>query len=113
MFYAMILLGIAALGGLVMAGMRFAGALRPPTWLAMLHSLLAAAGMTLRIQTALTAGVPTMAQIGLCILLLAAVGGAALNLLYHSRQLALPKSWVTTHASLAIIGFALVLVVAV
>lgn len=112
MYYAMIVLGIAALGGLVMAGVRFAGAPRPPTWLAMLHGLLAAAGLTLLIEAALTVGIPQLAQVGLCLLLLAAVGGAAINLLYHSRQLALPKSWVIAHASLAIIGFALLLVVA-
>jgi hypothetical protein len=109
MTYAMILLGIAALGGLTMAGIRFAGAPRPPTWLAMLHGLLAAAGLTLLIEAALTVGIPRLAEIGLCILLLAAVGGAAINLMYHDKQLALPKSWVIAHALLAIVGFGLLL----
>lgn len=37
------LFGAAALGGLLMAGMRFSGTPRPPTWLAKGHGLLAAA----------------------------------------------------------------------
>ena len=109
MHYATILLGIAALGGLVMAGMRFAGAPRPPSWLAMAHGLLAGAGLTLLIEAALTVGIPTLAQAGLVVLLLAAVGGVALNLLYHDKQLPLPKSWIVGHALLAVVGYGLLL----
>ena len=42
-----ILLAIAAAGGLVMAGIRFAGNRQPPAALAMLHGFLAAAALTL------------------------------------------------------------------
>ena len=42
---AAILFGLAALGGLVMAFLRWSGAPRPPDWLAMGHGLLAAAGL--------------------------------------------------------------------
>ena len=41
-----ILLAITAAGGLVMAGISFKGNQHPPTWLAMLHGLLAAAAVT-------------------------------------------------------------------
>ncbi|HEY2344721.1 MAG TPA: hypothetical protein VGH80_02435 [Xanthomonadaceae bacterium] len=109
MKYALILLGIAALGGLAMAGMRFAGNPRPPSWLAMLHGLLAAAGLTLLIEAALTTGLPSPGGVGLGLLLIAAVGGAAINLLYHDRQLPLPKSWIVGHALLAVAGYGLLL----
>jgi len=110
MYYALTLLGTAALGGLVMAGIRFSGAPRPPTWLAMVHGLLAAAGMTLLINAALTVGVPRLAQAGLVVLVLAAIGGAAMHLLYHARQLPLPKPLVIAHALGAVIGFSMLIV---
>ena len=43
-----VLLAIAAVGGLVMAGIRFAGNRQPPPALAMLHGFLAAAAVTCR-----------------------------------------------------------------
>ena len=85
-----VLFGAAALGGLLMAGMRFSGTPRPPTWLAMGHGLLAAAGLTLLIYAAATAGVPRTAQIAMVLFVIAAAGGAAMNLLYHWKLLPLP-----------------------
>ena len=78
---AAVLFGAAALGGLLMAGMRFSGTPRPPAWLAMGHGLLAAAGLTLLIYAAATAGVPRTAQIAMVLFVIAAAGGAAMNLL--------------------------------
>jgi hypothetical protein len=49
---AAVLLGAGALGGLVMAGIRLKGEARPPTWLAMVHGVLAAAALTLLIHAA-------------------------------------------------------------
>lgn len=43
---ACVLLAVTAVGGLAMAGMRFAGKPHPPAWLAMLHGLLAGAALT-------------------------------------------------------------------
>jgi len=106
---AAVLLGIGALGGLVMAGIRFSGKPRPPSSLAMLHGVLAAAGLTLLIYAALTVGIPQLAQVALGILFLAALGGTAINLLYHSKMLPLPKSWVIGHASVAVVGYLLLL----
>ncbi len=101
------LFAIAALGGLLMFGMRMSGTPRPPSWLAMGHGLLAAGGLTLLAYAAVVAGVPLMAQIALALLLLAAVGGAAINLLYHTKLLPLPVPFMTVHALLAVAGFAL------
>ena len=100
----------AALGGLVMAGIRFSGAPRPPSWLAMGHGLLAAAGLTLLIYAALMVGVPRTAQIAAVLFVIAATAGTALNLLYHSKQLPLPKPLLVAHALLAVAGFVLLLV---
>jgi hypothetical protein len=106
---ATILLALTALGGLLMAGMRFAGADRPPSWLAMGHGLLAGAGLTLLLYAGFTVGIPSTAWIGVALLVLAALGGTYLNLAYHARLLALPKGIVVVHALLAVAGFALVL----
>lgn len=107
---AAVLLGLGALGGLVMAGVRFSGAPRPPSWLAMLHGVLAAAGLTLLIYAAVTTALPRLAQYSLVLLVLAALGGAAINLLYHSKMLPLPKSWIVGHALVAVAGYSLLLV---
>lgn len=107
---ATILLAIAALGGLVMAIMRFAGRDRPPSALAMLHGLLAGAGLTLLLYAGFTAGIPRMAWIGAGLLVLAALGGVYLNLGYHDKQLPLPKPIVLGHAVLAVLGFGLIFI---
>jgi len=78
-----VLLAIAALGGLVLAGYRFAGNRQPPTALAMLHGFLAAAAVTLLLYAAATVGLPGMALVALLLFLLAAGGGVILNLNYH------------------------------
>ena len=104
------LLGAGALGGLVMAGIRLKGEARPPSWLAMAHGLLAAAALTLLIYAALTVGIPKLALYALVLLVIAAIGGAAINLLYHSKMLPLPIPLIIGHALIAAAGFVLLLV---
>jgi hypothetical protein len=101
---------LAALGGLVMAGIRFAGKDHPPTWLAMLHGLLAAAGLTLLIYAAATVGVPSLALYAIVLFVIAAAGGLLLNLGYHWKGLPLPKGLMVGHAVIAVVGFLLLLV---
>ena len=103
------LLAIAALGGLVMAGIRFGGKPQPPTWLAMLHGFLSGAALTLLLYAYFTVGLPTIASWALLLLLLAAGGGAFLNLNYHWKMLPLPKGMIVGHAGIAVVGFALLL----
>ena len=105
---AIALLAITAIGGLIMAIMRFTGRDRPPSWLAMLHGLLAASGLTLLLYTGFTAGLARMVWIGIGLLVLAALGGLVLNLGYHDKQLPLPKGLVLGHAGLAVVGFGLI-----
>ncbi len=106
---AAILLGITALGGLLMAIIRWRGAPRPPDWLAMLHGLLAAAGLTLLIHAGLTVGIPSTAWLALALFVVAALGGVYLNLRYHTKQLPLPKGVIIGHAVLGVAGYGLLL----
>ncbi|NDZ17869.1 hypothetical protein C7T35_27810 [Variovorax sp. WS11] len=106
---ATILFAIAAVGGLIMAGIRFAGDRQPPVALAMLHGFLAAAAVTLLLYGAVTIGLPSMALGALALFLLAAAGGAILNLNYHWKQRPLPKWLVLVHGLIAVAGFLLLL----
>ena len=103
------LLAITALGGITMAGMRFGGKPHPPAWLAMLHGFLAGAAVTLLLYAYFTVGLPVLACWALLLLLIAAAGGAYLNLDYHAKMLPLPVGLMVGHAGLAVAGFALLL----
>jgi hypothetical protein len=106
---ATVLLVLAALGGLLMAGIRLAGDRNPPAWLAMAHGFLAAAPVVLLIYAACTIGLPTMAAYGTLLLVLAALGGVFMNLAWHWKSQPLPKGVMVAHAILAVIGFLMVL----
>jgi hypothetical protein len=103
------LLAIAAVGGLVMAGIRFSSDRQPPAALAMLHGFLAGAAVTLLLYAAATVGLPKMALGALILFVIAAGGGVILNLNYHWKQLPLPKGLIIVHASAAVAGFLLLL----
>jgi hypothetical protein len=75
----------------------------------MLHGLLAAAGVTLLLYAAFAVGLPTLADIGLAFLLVAALGGVVLNLRYQWQRQLLSPGLMVAHAVLAVIGFVLVL----
>ncbi|MBJ6982659.1 MULTISPECIES: hypothetical protein [unclassified Luteimonas] len=100
---------LAALGGLAMAAIRFGGTRNPPAWLAMLHGLLAAAGITLLAYAALMGDVPSSALIALLLFLAAAGGGSVLSLAYKWKQLLLPSWLVLAHALLAVVAYVLLL----
>jgi len=106
---ACVLLAIAALGGLVMAGMRFSGKPQPPIALAMLHGFLSAAAVTLLLYAYCTVGLPLLAGWALLLFLIAAAGGAYLNLNYHWKMLPLPVGIIVVHAGIAVVGFVLLL----
>jgi hypothetical protein len=103
------LLAITALGGLTMAVIRFGGKPQPPAWLAMLHGFLSAAAVTLLLYAWCTVGLPALASWALLLFLIAAAGGAFLNLNYHWKMLPLPKGMIVGHAVIAGVGFALLL----
>ena len=104
------LLAISAAGGLTMAAIRFSGKPHPPTWLAMLHGFLSAAALTLLTYACFTVGLPAMAQLALVLFLVAAAGGAFINLNFHWKMLPLPKGLVLVHAGIAVCGFLLLVI---
>jgi glucose uptake protein GlcU len=110
---AVALFAIAAAGGLVMAGVRTFSNSNPPAWLAMLHGLLAAAGLTLLLFAAFTVGIPAPAIWALILLVIAALGGLFLNLAYQEKRALLPKSVMYVHALIAVVGFILLIVAAI
>lgn len=109
---ATILLAITALGGLLMAAIRFTTQNNPPAWLAMLHGLLAASGLTLLAYAICTLPVPRTATLALVLFLLAAAGGAVMSLAYKWRQRLLPAWLVAAHAIAAATAFVLLLLTA-
>src|SRR5512144_3149096 len=102
-----VLLDIAAIGGVTMAVMRFGGQPRPPTWLAMLHGFLAAAALTLMLYASATVGLSVVANAALALFLVAAAGGAYMNLEFHWKLLPLPKWLVLVHGAIAVAGYLL------
>jgi hypothetical protein len=104
-----LLLAISAVGGATMAVIRFGGKPHPPAWLAMLHGFLSAAAVTLLLYASFTVGLPALANLALVLFLVAAAGGAFMNLNYHWKLLPLPKWLIIVHAAIAVIGFLLLL----
>ena len=104
---ATVLLAMTALGGLSRAAIRFGGKPAPPSWLAMLHGFLAAAGLTLLAYAYFTASVPALAGLALLLFALAAAGGGVLNLGYHLKGAPLPIWLVLVHAAVAVVAFVL------
>jgi hypothetical protein len=106
---AMIVLALAAVGGLALAVIRLRGAPWPPLWMALGHGGVAAVGLGLLIYAALTTTIPTLAQVALGVLILAALGGAVLLLGFHLRSKALPIPFVLGHGLFAATGYVLLL----
>ena len=110
MQWAAIILALAALGGLTLAGIRLSGVPRPPTWLALGHGAIAATGLGFFAYDAATSTIPALAQISLAVLVLAALGGFTLFAGFHLREKALPIPLVIGHGIAAITGYVLLLV---
>jgi uncharacterized membrane protein HdeD (DUF308 family) len=107
---AAVILTVSAVGGIAMALIRFTAGTNPPAWLAMLHGMLSASAVTLLLYASFTTGLPPLAHVALVLFLLAAAGGATLNLGYHWKSLQLPTWLVITHAVVAVAGFLCLLV---
>lgn len=109
--YALIAFAVAALGGLVLAAHVLRGKFAP--WaLSLLHALLGATGLVLLIMLLLRGLAAGPVLIGFGLLVLAALGGFFLAA-YHLRNKLPPKPVVLIHASVAVIGFLLLLAQAV
>lgn len=109
MTLAAVLFAIAALGGVVMAVMRLSGRELPPMGLAIVHGLIAAAGLVALILVVVGRTVSTQATIALVGFVIAALGGFYL-FSYHLRRQALPVPFVVIHGLVAVISFVILLV---
>ncbi len=112
LYVVIVLFAIAAVGGLAMAGIRLSGDRNPPAWLAMLHGLLAGAGLTLLLFAQFTIGLPKYALWALILLIIAALGGVLMNLGFQEKRKLLPKPVLYIHALVAVIGFILLIAAA-
>jgi hypothetical protein len=106
---AIIVLGLAAIGGVTMAGIRLSGTPRPPTWMALGHGAIALVGLILLGNVWQSPGLPWLAQVAFGTMVLAALGGLTMFLGFHLRGLALPILLVLGHGLLAAAGFAMLL----
>lgn len=106
---AIVLFAIAALGGIVMALMRFGGRELPPLGLALIHGLFAAAGLVTLIITLIRQGYTIATVIALIGFVGAALGGFYLFSLHMKKQ-ALPIPSVVVHGGFAVISFVILLV---
>jgi hypothetical protein len=107
---AAVLFALAALGGLLMAGIRLSGTPRPPIWLALGHGVIAAGGLGTLGYAAATQSLPTVGLLALGGFILAALGGATLLIAFHLQGKPLPIPLVIGHGLLAIASFVLLLV---
>ena len=108
MTLAVILFAIAALGGVVMALIRFSGKDLPPMGLAILHGVIAAAGLVALIVAVAGGTGSTKAIIALVLFAGAAIGGFVL-FSHHLRRQALPKPYVAIHGLVAVVAFVILL----
>lgn len=109
MVIALVLFGLAALGGLYMASVVFRGAERPPTAIALVHGAAAAAGLIALIVAVMGMTDPGHARIALIVFIVAALGGFFL-FAQHMQKKALPRNVVVIHGLVAVIGFLILLV---
>ena len=103
------LFGAVALGGLSMAGMRYADVPQPPVRLALVPSLLVAGGLIMLAYAAFAVGVPIMASCALGLFVLAGAAGAAINQFFQQPQGLLPLVLRMLPTLLAVTGFVLLL----
>jgi uncharacterized membrane-anchored protein len=91
-----------------MAFLRLVQKVNPPDWLAMAHGFLAASAFTLLAYTMVVYGLGTLPTLGFLALVMAAVGGVAMNLGYHLAHKLIPAWMVHVHLGLAVVGTILV-----
>jgi predicted membrane channel-forming protein YqfA (hemolysin III family) len=102
---------LAALGGLTMVGLRLSKKQNPPTFLAIGHGLIAAAGLITLIYTVFTttSPVPQTAHWAIGVFVVAALGGLGMFTLYHLRGRLLPVWMMLGHGAVAATGLVVLL----
>ena len=108
--YAILAFGIAAVGGLILAVHILKGKLAP-WFLSIIHALLGATGLVILGLISIKGEGSSQITAALAILIVAALGGFYLASLHLRGQVA-PKGVVIIHAGVAVVGFLLLLAVA-
>jgi len=106
MTVALVLFALAAVGGVILAVIRFRGQPYPPLGLALVHGAAAAAGLIALLVAVSRGGAPSSATTALVLFVIAAAGGFYL-FSHHLRKVALPTWLVVVHALVAVAGFLL------
>src|ERR1041384_4647515 len=106
---AAIFVASAAVGGMVMAMIRFSGRDYPPAFLAVIHGVFAAAGIVTLLVAALAPGVALSIRIALILFIGAAIGGFSL-VYFHVQKRPLPISYVVIHGLVAVVAFIVLIV---
>jgi len=101
------LFAIAAVGGLTLAGMKFAGK-ELPIPLALLHGAFAAAGLVTLILNVMKNGTNRLLDVSLGLFVIAALGGFVLFSLQLMKK-AQPALLIAVHGLVAVIAFAVLL----
>jgi hypothetical protein len=110
---ALILFAIAAVGGLVLATIRFRGKPYPPLGLALIHGGAAAAALiALVVAVSQATSPPNAVTTALILFLVAAVAGFVL-FSNHLRKIALPQGLIVAHALVAVAAFLILLMAVV
>jgi hypothetical protein len=105
---ALVLFAVAAVGGIVLALIRFKGKPYPPLALALVHGAVAAAGLVTLIALVAQHQGTSSATTALVLFLIAALGGFGL-FFHHIRKVALPIWLVVVHALVAVAAFLILL----
>jgi hypothetical protein len=108
MVTALVLFGIAAVGGLILATQRLRGAPRPTLAIALVHGAVAAAGLVALILVVVAPDAPSVAKTALVVFLVAALGGFYL-IAQHLQTRPLPVPVMLIHAAVAVAGFLILL----
>lgn len=101
--YVILVLAIAAIGGIFLASKIFSSQLAP--WpVSIVHALLGATGLVMLIMMVLEGAAEGRLNIALGLLVVAALGGFYLASL-HAKGTVAPKNVVIIHAGVAVAGF--------
>jgi len=111
MWLIVILFAAAAAVGVTMAVAALRGRF-PPVASAVLHGACAGTALVLLLIAVLAQGLRGAALWALVCLLAAGIGGCTLAFAFHARRKPLPSAFVAGHASIAVVGFLLLLAAA-
>ncbi|MCC5856041.1 MAG: hypothetical protein JJU10_10270 [Idiomarina sp.] len=106
---ASILFLLAIILGVMLGFARFGKSVNPPPVLVWWHGGFAFIGFLILLYGSFFVGYPTVANYGVLLIALAAVGGVWMYMAFHRKQKLLPVPIVWAHGVAAVIGFVMIL----